>query len=195
MSSKDDDKKFPVSKTKTIKGSRHLAREKVMQVLAASSEGEISLDDVFPHVFYRRFTFDSEKTVEGSRILRPDEVFEMEADIAIEWSPEDVDYAVRVIETARNNRTRSNDLIEKHSRNWEMERIALLDKVIIRLAIAELMSCSEIPVKVTINEVIELAKRYSTDKSGVFINGILDAITAELREANLILKTGRGLVE
>ena len=62
-----------------------------------------------------------------------------------------------------------------------------------RLAVAELVSCSEIPVKVTINEVIELAKRYSTDKSGTFINGILDAIIEELQSNNLISKTGRGL--
>jgi N utilization substance protein B len=62
-----------------------------------------------------------------------------------------------------------------------------------RLAVAELVSCSEIPVKVTINEVIELAKRYSTDKSGTFINGILDAIIEELQSTNLISKTGRGL--
>lgn len=192
----EDDKRFPVSKTRTIKGTRHLAREKVMQVIAASSEGEVSLDDVFPHVFFRKFTFEPEKTNdESGRIMRPDEVFELEADIAIEWTQEDVDYAVRVIESARDNRAKVNDLIERHSRNWEVERIAALDKVMIRLAVAELMACSEIPVKVTINEVIELAKRYSTDKSGVFINGILDAITADLKAENLVLKTGRGLIE
>jgi N utilization substance protein B len=63
-----------------------------------------------------------------------------------------------------------------------------------RLAVAELIACKDIPVKVTINEVIELAKRYSTDKSGTFINGILDAVVLELQEKGLIAKTGRGLV-
>jgi len=57
-----------------------------------------------------------------------------------------------------------------------------------------LIACKDIPVKVTINEVIELAKRYSTDKSGTFINGILDAVVLELQEKGLIAKTGRGLV-
>ena len=173
-----------------------MAREKVLQVLTASSNGEVSLDDIFPHVFYRQFTFKAEEAKdEGGRILRPDEVFELEADVAIKWNDEDVDYAVRVIESARNERERCDALIERHSKNWEAERIASLDKVMIRLAVAELMACSEIPIKVTINEVIELAKRYSTDKSGVFINGILDAITGDLKAENLIRKTGRGLVE
>ena len=60
-------------------------------------------------------------------------------------------------------------------------------------AVSELMSCADIPIKVTINEVIELAKRYSTDKSGTFINGILDAIIEELQSNNLIVKSGRVL--
>ena len=87
----------------------------------------------------------------------------------------------------------STELIKKHAQNWDFDRIAMLDIILMRLAVAELMSCSDIPIKVTINEVIELAKRYSTDKSGTFINGILDAIIEELQTNGLILKTGRGL--
>ena len=192
----DDDKKFPVSKTKTVKGTRRLAREKVLQVLTAWSDGEISLDDIFTHVFYRQFTFDAEKVEEeGGRILKPAEVFELEADVPIEWTQEDIEYARNVITGARENRDLVKGLVEKHSKNWEVERIAALDKIVILLAVAELISCSDIPVKVTINEVIELAKRYSTDKSGTFINGILDAVIADLRAENRIRKSGRGLVE
>lgn len=195
-SEKDNEQKFPVSKTKSIKGSRHLAREKVLQVIAATAEGEVSLDDVFPHVFYRVFTFDpQEVNDESGRILRPEEVFELEADVPIEWSKDDIDYAIRVVEAVRNQRDRSRELIDKHSKNWDVERIALLDRVLIQLAIGELVACTDIPVKVTINEVIELAKRYSTDKSGIFINGMLDAITADLKNEGLVRKTGRGLIE
>ena len=191
-----DDNDFPLKKKKTVKGTRHLAREKVLQVLTAASEGEVSLDDVFPHVFNRQFTFDADASDDTSgRILKPDEVVELEADVQIVWSDEDVEYARRVIEADRNDRERSRELIEANSQNWDVERIASLDRVLIRLAIAELVSCSEIPIKVTINEVIELAKRYSTDKSGTFINGILDAITNRLKADGLIRKTGRGLVE
>lgn len=76
-----------------------------------------------------------------------------------------------------------------------MERIATLDKILLELAIAELISCPDIPIKVTINEAIVLAKRYSTDKSGVFVNGIIDSVLSELKESGQISKMGRGLIE
>jgi N utilization substance protein B len=121
-------------------------------------------------------------------------VAELEADVPIEWQAEDVEYAIRVIEWARDNRDRTRELIERNAKNWDVERIAMIDRVLMQVAVAEFTACADIPMKVTINEVIELAKRYSTDKSGVFINGILDAIGAELRSAGLIRKTGRGLI-
>lgn len=187
---------FPISKERTLKGTRRLAREKVLQVLSASMNSEVSLDEIFQHVFFRDFMFDTNDAEEGSgRILKPQEVFELEADTPIKWSEEDVAYATTVLRAAALVRDESNDRIEQHSKNWEMERIAHLDRVLITVAVAELTSCPDIPVKVTINEVIELAKRYSTDKSGTFINGLLDAITTDLRSEDRIKKTGRGLVE
>ncbi len=80
-------------------------------------------------------------------------------------------------------------------KNWEYERVSLLDKIIIRIAIAELMFFPEIPPKVSVNEAIELAKQYCTRKSPKFINGVLDAILNELRKENKLNKTGRGLIE
>jgi transcription termination factor NusB len=156
----------------------------VLQVIAATMLDEVSLDVAFNHVFYRQFTFDPKEATE-SRILRPEEVHELEADVAIQWSDEDVEYARAVIVTAREQLEMSTELIDRHSRNWDLERIALLDRILMRLAVAELIACKE---------VIELAKRYSTDKSGTFINGILDAVVLELQEKGLIAKTGRGLV-
>lgn len=190
------DGKFPLSKNKSIKGSRHLAREKVLQVLAAGLDGEIALDQVFPHVFYRQFTFDTDNQTEaGGRILRPEEVIELEADVPIEWTQEDLDYAVTVIRSANDNKEQTRELLERNAQNWDVERIATLDRVLLLLAITELTACSDIPVKVTINETIELAKRYSTDKSGTFINGILDTIVSQLKENGKIHKRGRGLIE
>ena len=194
MTKKLDDQ-FPISRKKAVKGSRHLAREKALQVLAATAEGEVSLDEIFPHIFFRQFTFDTGLPEENDgRILRAEEVFELEADVPIEWEKEDLDYAVHVLQQANVLREKTRMLIEKNSKNWDVERIALLDKILMNLAVAELVSCVDIPVKVTINEIIELAKRYSTDKSGVFINGILDAVIADLNEEGSINKTGRGLL-
>lgn len=85
-------------------------------------------------------------------------------------------------------------LIEKHTRNWEIDRIALMDIQLMVMAIAEMVEFPEIPIKVTLNEYIELAKYYSTNKSNEFINGILDKIIVELKDDKKIVKTGRGLI-
>ncbi len=77
--------------------------------------------------------------------------------------------------------------------NWEYERIALIDKIILVMAVHELLSFPTIPVKVTLNEYIELAKHFSTERSNQFINGLLDPIAAELLAAGKIHKSGRGL--
>lgn len=86
-------------------------------------------------------------------------------------------------------------LIEKHIKNWDVNRLAVIDKLIIRMAISELLHFDDVPTKVTINEAIELAKEYSTRKSGNFVNGILDAVLTTLQEDHRIQKKGRGLIE
>lgn len=87
------------------------------------------------------------------------------------------------------------ELISRNTRNWEVDRLPLTDRVILEMAIGELINFSNIPVKVTINEYIELAKNYSTPKSSQFINGILDVIANELKEKGTIKKSGRGLID
>ena len=84
--------------------------------------------------------------------------------------------------------------IEKFTRNWDVERIAFMDNLIMATAVAELVSFPSIPVKVTLDEFIEISKYYSTPGSGTFINGILDKIVAALTEEGKINKSGRGLI-
>ncbi|MBL7842284.1 MAG: transcription antitermination factor NusB [Cyclobacteriaceae bacterium] len=86
-------------------------------------------------------------------------------------------------------------LIADNTRNWEVDRLPLTDRVILEMAITELISFPSIPVKVTINEYIELAKNYSTPKSRQFINGILDVISKELKNQGGLKKSGRGLMD
>ena len=85
--------------------------------------------------------------------------------------------------------------IEPVLQNWDAERVAVLDMILIKMALGELLSFSQIPPKVTLNEYVELAKTYSTDKSKEFINGILDRLLHSLRETGMIVKEGRGLIE
>ncbi len=84
-------------------------------------------------------------------------------------------------------------MIAAKTKNWEADRIALLDTILMRMAICELVNFPSIPVKVTINEYIELSKVFSTQKSNTFINGILDKILADLNQQGRIRKQGRGL--
>lgn len=84
--------------------------------------------------------------------------------------------------------------IEKHIQNWEIDRLAIIDRLVLRMAICEFIQFDDIPPKVTINEAIEIAKKFSTAKSGRFVNGILDAALESLSAENKITKSGRGLV-
>ncbi len=86
------------------------------------------------------------------------------------------------------------DLIDRNTTNWEIERVALMDTLVMQLAICEVIEFTEIPVKVSLNEYIEIAKFYCTSKSSNFVNGILDKIVKEMREQDVFQKRGRGLV-
>jgi N utilization substance protein B len=85
-------------------------------------------------------------------------------------------------------------LVESYTENWDVERIAFLDLLILEMAITEAVAFPSIPTRVTINEYLEIAKFYSTEKSSVFINGVLDKIFKHLKEEKRIVKMGRGLI-
>lgn len=95
--------------------------------------------------------------------------------------------------TILNETELANEYVDK-TPNWDSDRIAELDTIILKMAICEFLRFPSIPVKVTLNEYLELAKEYSTPKSSIFINGILDNLVKELQASNRILKTGRGLM-
>lgn len=93
------------------------------------------------------------------------------------------------------NDKESEQMIGEKTRNWEVERIAMMDVLLMKMAITELIHFQSIPVKVSLNEYIEISKLYSTPKSKVFINGVLDKLVVDLKEKELVKKTGRGLIE
>lgn len=92
------------------------------------------------------------------------------------------------------DRNKYDEAIASKTKNWELDRIAMLDIVLLKMAITEVLAFENIPVKVTMNEYIEIAKQYSTPKSQVFINGVLDSLFMEMKASGQIKKTGRGLV-
>jgi N utilization substance protein B len=107
---------------------------------------------------------------------------------------EDEEFVRILFRKAVMNQKKTSDLIDKNTTNWEVERIALMDILVMQLAITEVLEFHEIPVRVTLNEYIEIAKYYCTSKSSTFVNGILDNIVKEMREQGLLNKYGRGLM-
>ncbi len=145
---------------------RHEVREKVLQALYAL---EISKNPV-PFVI---------ETVLGE----------------LQKNPDDYEFATKLFLETTQHQPAFDVLIKKKAANWEFHRIALIDKILLRMGICEMMYFDDIPPKVSINEAIEIAKDFSTDKSGTFINGILDSILTDLRKEKTLSKKGRGLLE
>ncbi len=107
---------------------------------------------------------------------------------------EDEQFAKDLFRKTILNHDELQELVKLHSANWDIERIAFMDILIMQLALSEFLYFPSIPTKVTLNEYIELSKYYSTDKSRNFINGILDKALKELKQSQHIRKTGRGLI-
>lgn len=150
---------------------RRLVRERAMQALYAyeigRSVGGESIDYLASRLVYPEFRSSSEL----------------------------MDFAEKLMMRVYNHCDECDVIIRSLAENWDFQRIAPIDKVLLRIGITEMLYFPEIPTKVTINEAIEIAKRYSTDKSGIFLNGVLDAALAKLKEEGRMQKTGRGLLD
>lgn len=104
------------------------------------------------------------------------------------------EFCTRLVENTVKNSKTFDEMIRKKALNWEFNRIAVIDRIILRMAMCEFLYFDDIPPKVSIDEAIEIAKAYSTEKSGKFINGILDSVLSEWRSNKKFIKSGRGLV-
>lgn len=107
---------------------------------------------------------------------------------------EDKQFAINLFKKTLLNATDINGEIDKKTKNWDSDRIATVDYVLLQMAICELNNFPSIPVKVTINEYLEISKEYSTPKSSIFINGILDKLVKEYEASGDLKKVGRGLM-
>ncbi len=104
-----------------------------------------------------------------------------------DWKSEDISsdeqlfqFSELIVQGVSEHLAQVDELIEKHSHHWRIERMSRVDRNVLRLAVYELRFCSDVPRKVVLNEAIELAKRYGTEESGAFVNGILDKISSHL---------------
>jgi len=147
------------------KSKRRVAREKVLQVLYAYDMNKENRDELMNELFV----------------------------CLIDKSERD--FAIQLVNKVIIHIDELDEKIKLRVDNWEMNRIALIDKLLLRMGICEILYFPEIPPKVSINESIEIAKDYSTAGSGKFINGILDAILSDEKKKGKLNKTGRGLLE
>ena len=109
-------------------------------------------------------------------------------------SDEDLDFAKRLFIKSLVDYEDNQAVVDRYSKNWDVERVVFMDSLIISIAIAELTQFDSIPVKVTLDEWIDIAKYYSSPTSSNFVNGVLDKVVAEFTEQGLIKKSGRGLL-
>ena len=101
---------------------------------------------------------------------------------------EDAEFATKLMRSVLTKADELRMMIDINTKNWELDRIAFMDIVIMQVALAELLDFPTIPINVTLNEYIEIAKNYSTEKSGTFINGVLDNIVGQLKKENKLIK-------
>ncbi|MEM9299799.1 MAG: transcription antitermination factor NusB, partial [Bacteroidota bacterium] len=132
------------------------------------------------------------KTVKSIEEVNLDD-FELQ-ELSYNWE-DDKAFFVKLYEDTNQVEPKYEALIARKTKNWEIDRIAITDKIILDMAIAEMINFQSIPIKVTINEYIEVAKKYSTPKSKLFINGVLDVIAEELQSSGDVKKSGRGLID
>ena len=104
-------------------------------------------------------------------------------------------FAERLFLLTADTRHEADVLIDKHIENWDLNRLARTDRYVLWMAITEFLQFPDIPPKVSLNEAVEVARAFGTDKSASFVNGVLDAVLRELRQSDRLKKTGRGLVE
>lgn len=142
------------------------------------------LTGLMVHAWLKSYDPEKPATTEFPALLKPSEGL---------GDDDDRTFMIRLFDKTVLNIDKYDSIIEKHLRNWDLERIIVIDMLIIKMALTEITQFDNIPVKASMNEYIELSKKFGTPKSNSFVNGILDKIIVELKAEGQINKSGRGL--
>ncbi|HBG69777.1 MAG: transcription antitermination factor NusB [Bacteroidetes bacterium GWF2_43_63] len=142
------------------------------------------LTGLMVHAWLKCYDPEKPETTEFAPLLKPSEGM---------GDDDDKTFMVKLFDKTVQNFGKYDDLIEKHLKNWDIERIIVLDMLVIKLALTEITQFENIPIKASMNEYIDLSKEFGTPKSSGFVNGILDKIIQELKADGQIVKNGRGL--
>ncbi len=186
---KDEYKSYCSSPNPTADDERKILAFIFEKVLQQEDSYRQYLEDNYPECLSELPKIDASVSEYISRLPGQQVIPEKEGN-----QPEEV-FARELLTKTMENNEHLAELIQPKLKNWDIDRIAQIDMILMKMAICELLYFDEIPVKVSINEYIDLAKIYSTSRSKDFVNGILDNIMRDLRAQNAIIKSGRGLVE
>ncbi len=177
---------YMVKETVSYDDDRNLWKKLYSNVIAKSADVDETLEN-------KSIYWNDDRGVVDTFVLRTIKMFDEKSDADTQLVPQfryanDQDFAVQLMRKAIEEGAYCQSLIKESAKNWEFERLADMDVVIMQVALAEVISFPDIPVSVTINEYVEAAKYYSTQKSYMYINGILDNVTKQLQKEHKILK-------
>jgi N utilization substance protein B len=184
-----------------VSGNNHSEREDVelctfifKEVIAASEPLMTSLEE--QNIWWAEaLELVNSMVLKTIKVAHPDKKGQFDLMPEFRDEEDDKEFMERLFTQTISNDEHYEKLISEKTKNWELERIALIDVILLKMALGEILNFPGIPVKVSINEYIDISKDYSTPKSKVFINGIIDKLVADLKDSGEIVKTGRGLIE
>lgn len=161
----------------------------IKETIADDEDIDLWLEESFPSWQY-------DKHIVMPYILKSVKQFDKEKSFPLEFNwKEEIEFAKGLTNKTAKGNSYFKDLIQSKAKNWEVDRITMIDMLLMKMALCELIEFPSIPIKVTMDEYIEISKLYSTPKSKDFINGIIDKLAHQLKEEGKIAKTGRGLVD
>lgn len=179
-------KEYMASKTSSYEEDRELWRKIYKNIIFNNAELDQILED-------QSLYWNDDKEIVDTFVLKTIKRFEEKNGAKQELLPEfkdeeDQDFARRLFRRAILNADYYRHLISENTKNWDLDRVAFMDVIVMQIALAEILSFPNIPVSVSLNEYVEIAKLYSTPKSGGFINGTLDGIVNSLKKENKLTK-------
>ena len=179
-------KEYMASETSSYEEDREVWRKIYKKIIFNNAELDQVLED-------QSLYWNDDKEIVGTFVLKTIKRFEEKNGAKQELLPEfkddeDQDFARRLFRRAILNSDYYRHLISENTKNWDLDRVAFMDVIIMQIALAEVLSFPNIPVSVSLNEYVEIAKLYSTPKSGGFINGTLDGIVNQLKKENKLTK-------
>ena len=177
---------YMAKETLTYEDDRELWRKLYRTFIAQNDEIDELLEE-------QSLYWNDDKAIVDTFVLKTIKRFEPEKGAGQELMPEyrddeDKEFARKLFRNAIKNAEVYRNLMAENAKNWNMERLAFMDILIMQVALAEILSFPSIPVSVSLNEYVEIAKMYSTPKSGSFINGMLDTIVNQLKKENKLSK-------